>query len=215
MTNDTAHPLQNTHAVPRTLVHDLRNAVAPIRNSVQLLRLRGGGDASLVKVTDIIDRQVNEIVRLLNLLGEAAGDVAAPAGAGGQSAQQAAAESIRRSVLIVDDNAAFSTSLCSVLAEAGHVVKTAADGAAALAIAQSWQPEFVLLDVHMPGMNGYEAAKRIRALYPPDIMKLILVTGSTLDETTLRGARRAGFDHCIDKINGIAALEVLLRSTPD
>ena len=50
----------------RTLVHDLRNAVGPIRNAVYLLRFRSRDDPNLVQITDIIDRQVNEIVRLLH-----------------------------------------------------------------------------------------------------------------------------------------------------
>lgn len=56
----------------RTLVHDLRNALAPISNAVYLLRLRGREDATLAQITDIIDRQVTAIVRMLNDPGEAA-----------------------------------------------------------------------------------------------------------------------------------------------
>ena len=50
----------------RTLVHDLRNALAPISNAVYLLQLRGREDATLAQITDIIDRQVTAIVRMLN-----------------------------------------------------------------------------------------------------------------------------------------------------
>jgi len=52
----------------RTAVHDLRNVVAPLRNAVQLLRLRGKSDGDLAPIADIIERQVNEMVRLLNAL---------------------------------------------------------------------------------------------------------------------------------------------------
>ena len=56
----------------RTLVHDLRNALAPISNAVYLLQLRGREDAALAQITDIIDRQVTAIVRMLNDPDEAA-----------------------------------------------------------------------------------------------------------------------------------------------
>jgi CheY-like chemotaxis protein len=194
----------------RALVHDLRNLVAPMRNAVQLLRLRAKTDAELAPITDIIERQVNEMVRTLNNL---AGDgpqtaVASPGGAADDGADASAG----RRVLIVDDNVALLTSLSSVLREAGHGVRTAEDGAQAIALAASWHPEFVLLDAQMPAMNGFEVAKQLRATYSQAVMTLILMSGSSLDEATVRGAERAGFDHCIDKIHSFASLDVILRS---
>jgi CheY-like chemotaxis protein len=197
----------------RALAHDMRNAVAPIRNVVQLLKLRAGADANLAPLTDIIDRQVDEIVRLVNILSDAdrrGRDELKPAGEG-DGMQSAAGPAISRRILIVDDNAALLTSLSAVLREAGHDVKTAGDGLEALALAQNWKPEFVLLDVHMPRMTGFEVAKQLRALFARGEMKLVLMSGSSLDATTLRGAEKAGFDHCIDKIHEFAALEKLLR----
>ena len=199
----------------RALVHDLRNAVAPIRNAVQLLRLRGSADASLASITDIFERQVNEIVRILNVLGEGdrpgRGDLGSAANGNDRTPPPPAAAITGKHVLVVDDNAALLTSLSGVLREAGHEVKTAADGAEALALAQSWKPEFVLLDAQMPRMNGFEVARQLRTLFPQGVMKLFLMSGSPLDEATLRGAERAGFDRCIDKIHDFAALEKLLR----
>jgi signal transduction histidine kinase len=67
--NDGARNADSEYArshVSRALVHDLRNAVAPIRNAVHLLRFRCRDDPNLTQITDIIDRQVSEIVRLLN-----------------------------------------------------------------------------------------------------------------------------------------------------
>jgi signal transduction histidine kinase len=52
--------------LPRAIVHDMRNAVAPIRNAVYLLRLRGRDDPTLEQIAEMIDRQVKEIVRMLN-----------------------------------------------------------------------------------------------------------------------------------------------------
>jgi CheY-like chemotaxis protein len=194
----------------RTVVHDLRNLVAPLRNAVQLLRLRGKTDAELVPITDIIERQVNEMVSTLNsLAGDERRDVEADPAARADGPADGADGS--RRVLIVDDNVALLTSLSSVLCEAGHGVRTAQDGAQALALAASWHPEFVLLDAQMPTMNGFEVAKQLRAMYSRNVMTLVLMSGSSLDEATVRGAERAGFDHCIDKIHSFASLDGILR----
>jgi CheY-like chemotaxis protein len=202
----------------RTVVHDLRNVVAPLRNAVQLLRLRGGTDRELAPITDIIERQVNEMVRMLNNLavGERRAEHAPALRVEGQrDSVAAAAQPVPgRRILIADDNVALLTSLSSVLREAGHDVQTAEDGPRALALAENWHPEFVLLDAHMPRMNGFEVAKQLRAAYSRDVMTLILMSGSSLDDATVRGAERVGFDHCIDKIHSLAMLDGILRDRP-
>jgi len=212
--NQRSADAEDRNKSARALVHDLRNAVAPIRNAVQLLRFRGSADPNLAPIADLIERQVNEVVRMLNVLGDAdrsgRGDLKSAEDGNDRWTPSSAAAMTGSHILIVDDNTAFLASLSSVLREAGHEVKTAADGPEALALAQSWQPEFVLLDVHMPRMNGFEVAKQLRTLFPQGVMKLVLMSGSSLDETTLRGAERAGFDHCIDKVRDFAALEKLL-----
>src|SRR3954463_4457738 len=193
-------------------VHDLRNVVAPLHNAVQLLRYRAKADAQLLPVVEIIERQVKEMVRALNTLaGDERREGAAPLPAGDRAADVAADGAEGRRVLIVDDNVALLTSLSSVLREAGHGVKTAEDGAEAIALAASWQPEFVLLDAHMPAMNGFEVARQLRARYPQDVMTLVLMSGSSLDDATVRGAERAGFDHCVDKIHSFSTLDGILR----
>jgi CheY-like chemotaxis protein len=120
-----------------------------------------------------------------------------------------------RRVLLADDSAAVRRSLSDLLQEMGHDVRSAADGAEAVALAQSWQPEFVLLDVHMPKLNGFEAARQIRAAFPPSRVQLVLMSGEDLDEPMRRGARAAGFDHCIDKGLAIGELgAILARGAP-
>lgn len=193
----------------RRVVHDLRNVVAPLRNAAQLLRIRSKTDDKLAPIADIIDRQVDQMVRMLNDL---AGAPAAP-GTNGEAPpkpQSQAADGARR-VLIVDDNVALLNSLSSVLREAGHGVRTAEDGRQALEVAAQWRPEVVLLDAAMPRMNGFEVARELRAVYPREAMKLVLMSGSTLDEATRRGAERAGFDCCVDKITSFSTLETLLH----
>jgi CheY-like chemotaxis protein len=127
---------------------------------------------------------------------------------------EAAAPSTARRVLVADDSTAVRDSLTAVLRELGHDVRLAADGTEALELAERWLPEFVILDVHMPTISGYDVARRLRAKFTPAVMQLVMMSGTDLDETTLAGAKRAGFDHCIDKTSALKALDDLLRGDP-
>ena len=68
-----------------------------------------------------------------------------------------------RRVLIVDDLRDSADTLAMVLQLAGHEVQTAYDGATALATAESFRPNVVLLDIGMPKLNGYDVARELRA----------------------------------------------------
>lgn len=117
-------------------------------------------------------------------------------------------------VLIADDNAALRESLCSMVREMGNDARIAADGAQALEMARNWLPGLVLLDVNMPGLNGLEVARELRAAFPPATMKLVMMSGDSLNQTSVSSAKQAGFDHCIDKIDALAAIEKLLENEP-
>jgi CheY-like chemotaxis protein len=106
----------------------------------------------------------------------------------------------RRKVLVVDDNVALQESLGFILEGAGCEIRGAPDGAAALELARDWQPDVVFLDVHMPGLNGFEVAKRLRGTFTAAQMRLVLMSGVSLDEALRRHAAQAGFDACIDKM---------------
>ena len=136
-----------------------------------------------------------------------------PLGTSLPSARSVAAMAPRagRRILVADDNAAVRNSLTAILQELGHDVRLAADGMGALELAEQWLPEFVILDVHMPTISGYDVARRLRARFAPAVMQLVMMSGTDLDETTRAGAKRAGFDHCIDKTFALKGLEALLR----
>ena len=123
----------------------------------------------------------------------------------------AVAAARRRRILIADDSAAMRDSLAELLRDKGHDVKAAATGAEALELASAWLPEIVMLDINMPQGDGFEVAQRLRARFPPSAMKLVMMSGNTLDEVARRGAAQAGFDHCIDKVIDLELLEALLQ----
>jgi CheY-like chemotaxis protein len=72
-----------------------------------------------------------------------------------------------RPVLVVDDDAAIRRVVAAALADEGYAVVQAADGDAALAAVRAAPPCLILLDMRMPGMDGWEFARRYRALLPP------------------------------------------------
>ena len=126
---------------------------------------------------------------------------------GGDGAQQ-----MPLRILIADDSAAVRDSLARLLEDMGHHVRGAQDGAEAVELAQRWRPDFVLLDIHMPKLNGIMAARTLRAQFPSNLMQLVMMSGITLDEETRAGAKAAGFDNCIDKVFALEGLEKLLGS---
>jgi signal transduction histidine kinase/CheY-like chemotaxis protein len=115
-------------------------------------------------------------------------------------------------VLVVDDNVDAAQSLAVLLNLWGHEVCTAHDGAAALEAAQAWQPEVVLLDIGLPGMDGYEVARRLRAAQGPARPLLVALTGYAQEEDRRR-SREAGFDRHLVKPADPETLEVLLAQS--
>jgi len=95
-------------------------------------------------------------------------------------------------VLVVDDNVDASETLTMLLGLWGHDVRTAADGPAAVETAAAHRPDVVLLDISLPGMNGYEVAERLRA--NPELAQTVLVamTGYGQAEDK-KETREAGF----------------------
>ena len=99
-----------------------------------------------------------------------------------------------RRVLIADDNADAADSLALMLQLEGHEVRTTRDGREALAAAEAWHPDVAVLDIGMPGLNGYDVARAIRAAPWGGQMMLIAVTGWGQADDRAR-ATAAGFDH--------------------
>ena len=112
-------------------------------------------------------------------------------------------------VLLVEDNLDAAESLGELLRIWGHEVTMAHDGAAALRAVPEARPEVVLLDIGLPGMDGYEVASRLRATPGLAGLRLIAVTGYG-QESDRRRARLAGFDHHLVKPVDLDRLRALL-----
>ena len=110
-----------------------------------------------------------------------------------------------RRVLLVDDNADGREMMRAALEGAGHRVDAAADGHSALATAAAVRPQVAILDIGLPGIDGYELARRLRIEHPE--MRLIALTGYGRDVDT-QAARKAGFDaHCTKPVTVEALLD--------
>jgi two-component system CheB/CheR fusion protein len=112
-------------------------------------------------------------------------------------------------VLVVDDFPDNVLSMALLLRCYGHDVETASNGRAALQSAEASRPEVVLLDIAMPGMDGYEVARRFRDLFR-DQIKIIALTAYGTDEDRQR-SREAGFDRHLIKPADPQEVEALLR----
>ena len=121
--------------------------------------------------------------------------------------------STRHRVLVVDDNVNAAVSLGMLLKLAGQEVRVAYDGPAALRQAMDFLPQLVLLDIGMPGMDGYEVCRRIRREAALAKAKVVALTGWGQDEDRRR-SHEAGFDHHIVKPVEPSALQRLLDELP-
>ena len=136
-------------------------------------------------------------------------DLASPAAASVETVPAAHARGSGRRILVVDDNVDAAESLTLMLDLAGHTTRAAHTGAEALDVARSFHPDVLLCDVGMPGMNGYEVARRFRG--DPELSRaaLVAITGWGGEEDK-RQATAAGFDVHLTKPVESAQLFALL-----
>jgi PAS domain S-box-containing protein len=116
-----------------------------------------------------------------------------------------------RRILVVDDNRDAADSMASMLELLGQEVQTAYGGAEAVTAAASFQPALILMDIGMPGLNGYDATRQIRAQASGQSVKVIALTGWGQEQDRTR-SRDAGCDGHLVKPVDVAELERLLRT---
>jgi PAS domain S-box-containing protein len=114
-------------------------------------------------------------------------------------------------VLVVDDNIDAADSMATWLHLAGHDVRTAYGGAAALEVAVAFQPAIVVLDIGLPGMDGHEVARLLRQTPELENVWLIALTGYGR-KADLKLSEEAGFDHHLVKPADPQKLKALLAS---
>ncbi len=113
-------------------------------------------------------------------------------------------------IMVVDDNVDAAESLAMMLELDGHSVIRAHDARAAIALARNERPNVMLLDIGLPDIDGYELARRLRALPEVDAARLIAVTGYGQAEDRRR-AQDAGFDDYLVKPVEFESLRVMLQ----
>ncbi|NML16063.1 response regulator [Azohydromonas caseinilytica] len=135
-------------------------------------------------------------------------EVGAPAPQAQPDEAQAAVAAVCR-VLVVDDNIDAADTVALFLRMEGHSVETAHNGLEAVERAKAFAPDVVLLDIGLPGMDGFEVARRLRALPATQRSLVIALTGYG-HKTDQQLSRQAGFDHHLVKPADIAALAGLI-----
>jgi CheY-like chemotaxis protein/two-component sensor histidine kinase len=113
-------------------------------------------------------------------------------------------------VLVVDDNRDAAETLATLLEMLGLQTRQVHDGEAVLAAALEFRPDVVLLDIGLPGMDGYEVAQVLRAEPRLGRVTLIALTGWGAEDDRRR-AMAAGFDHHLTKPVDLGVLEAMLR----
>jgi len=207
--------------IPAEMLPRIFDAFVQADHSLE--RSRGGLGIGLTLVKRIVELHGGRVVALSAGPGRGSEFVVrlplatSPTEAPAQAPAQVPARVARRRVLVVDDNRDSAETLTLLVRRMGHEVATAYDGLDAVERAASFQPEIVLLDIGLPRLNGYDAARRIRERVPRGAITLIAVTGWGQDQDRRR-SKEAGFDFHVVKPVDPDDLETLLAdvaSDPD
>ncbi len=183
----------------------------------RLDRLTGGVGVGLALVKSLVELHGGSVTAFSAGPGKgsefvvrlpAAEKAARLAGAAQDSGLKTAARPVLR-VLIADDNADQADGLALLLQMEGDDVRISYDGPGVLEAARDFRPQVVLLDIGMPGLDGYQVARRLRES-PETRHALLVATTGWGQEEDLRRSREAGFDHHLTKPFEPALIEKLL-----
>jgi CheY-like chemotaxis protein len=114
-------------------------------------------------------------------------------------------------VLLIEDNPDAAESLAMLLELLGHRVRVSHDGITGIEAARAHGPDVILVDIGLPGMDGYEVARRLRLERELGHVVLVALTGYGRDQDK-RQAAAAGFDSHLVKPATLDAIEALLAS---
>jgi CheY-like chemotaxis protein len=192
------------------LAHELRNPLTPLRNGIEIVRQMSSGNPVLARTTEMMSRQIVQLVRLVDDLVGTESTRAAPEPASPPATPVGSADSARLRILVADDNADGADSLAMLLQADGHVVLTAPDGRRAIEAAEAFRPDLILMDVAMPNLDGLEATREIRSRPWGHGIRIIALTAWGQDAERRR-TREAGMDAHLVKPVAPEALAAVLR----
>jgi CheY-like chemotaxis protein len=130
------------------------------------------------------------------------------------SAAQGNAHAARRRLLLVEDDDDAARALKNALEARGYVVQLAHDGPVALNVARTFDPDVVLMDIGLPVMDGWELAKRLRALPgPANEVPVVAVTALARDDDKQRSVDAGFIDHLVKPID-LAKLQQVVENLP-
>ncbi len=127
-----------------------------------------------------------------------------------QSAARSPCDSVSRRVLVIEDNRDAREMFRMMLELAGHEVVEAEEGLTGLELLKTTRPDVAVIDVGLPGLNGYEIARRFREEPDSAGVMLVALTGYGTPEAVER-SRQAGFDHHLIKPVNAEALQEIMR----
>ena len=130
------------------------------------------------------------------------------------SACEANQASAKYDVLVVDDHVDCAKTTVWTIEALGHNATMVHDGAAAIEMARSMVPDFVLLDISLPGMSGYEVCETLRK--DPRLNHTVFIAQTGWDQPEhVRRSKAAGFDHHLVKPIQLGALQEILAEKKD
>ena len=178
-------------------------------------RSQGGLGIGLTLVRSLVEMHEGRVEAHSEGLGKGSEFIVRlPAASSPQKAAEAKSQAVPRTprrILIVEDNVGAAKVLARLLAKTGaHEIQVAYEGVQGLKLAKQFQPELVLLDIGLPGMNGYEVAKRLREEPGGAAMLIVAVTGYGQEEDRRR-SKAAGFDEHLLKPPSMDVLQTLFN----
>jgi CheY-like chemotaxis protein len=194
-----------------TLAHELRNPLMALRMAVQVIKSSTADSQAILRSVELMEGQIQSMTRMVDDLVD--GSRVAQGSAVAQAPEPKAELPTPRRVLVVDDNPATTEFQAQLLRLAGHEVRIVHDGPAALSIAVQFRPHVVLLDLGLPGSDGFEVARALRSYPETEASLLVAITGFSRDGDR-SAAQEAGFDHYLVKPADPETVLALVASAP-
>ncbi|MDZ4730984.1 MAG: response regulator [Xanthomonadales bacterium] len=112
-------------------------------------------------------------------------------------------------VLIVDDSPAQVLSICRIIEQAGHQALVAHSGEQAIELANEEKPQVILMDIIMPGMNGYQATRRLSRDERTRNIPVIMVSSRDTETDKAWGIRQGAWDYVTKPVNDLILLNAI------